>query len=148
VAGDAALQGQLNITGLKMAVNTMAVNPSGTVFSHGYHTIDVSDVDGVGEFTPGVELFDAEGGAISITAQHGLILNDAHSHDAVQGRPASTAGSLFARPAADLRGSVEPGRTGPCRDLSYRDARTTLAGLGGTVSTFKRKSCWRSAPSP
>jgi hypothetical protein len=108
------------------------------------YRIAISDVDGVGEFTPGVELINAVGGAINITAQQGLILNDAHSYDALQGLTlASTAGSLFVRETGSSLISAGPLNLSAAGDLTVTGHLVTPKQLSLTcdwaLGTFQQK---------
>ena len=78
VAGKALLRAQSTISGLYLAVNTME-----EVKSISHSTINVFDVDGIGELSLGVELLKAEGGAVTVMANGGLVVEHADSFGAL-----------------------------------------------------------------
>jgi VCBS repeat-containing protein len=139
VAGDVTLIAEASITGLEMAVNTMT-----HVESISRAAISLFDVDGVGEATPGAELMEAIGGAITIATEGGFVLNNAHSIGSPLGMTlASTAGSMFIRETGSSLISDGPLNLNAAGDLTVTGHLVTPGQLsfvsGGSLTTFNQE---------
>ena len=139
VAGTAALEAAGTITGLRMAVNTID-----DASSSGQGSIDVEDVDGYGELTPGLELKNSEGGGISVTAENGIVIDHVTSHGASNTVAiTSQFHNLFVRESGGsihADGQIVLDAAG---DLVVKDnliaAEHITLNAGGYLSTFERQ---------
>ncbi|KPK75706.1 MAG: hypothetical protein AMJ79_10150, partial [Phycisphaerae bacterium SM23_30] len=136
VADAMSLVAKGSIAGLDVAVNTII-----QLTSVNNDTISVFDKDGLIDLSPGLELIDAVGGPITVQAEHGLILNDAHSKgpsaDLIL---ASTNSSLFVRETGSSlfsEGSLTLSAAGDLTVTGHLVAPELLTfNAGGSLSTF------------
>ena len=139
VAGTVSLEATNAITGLRTAVNTIDY-----ASSLGFDAIDIEDIDGYGELTPGLELNDTEGGSINVTAQNGFIVDHITSHGATNTVAlTSTNYNLFVRESGGsihAEGQIVLDAAG---DLVVRDnliaAEHITLSAGGYLSTFEKQ---------
>ena len=139
VAGTASLEAGDAITGLKMAVNTIE-----DASSAGRDSIDIEDVDGYGELTPGLELKNTEGGGISVTAENGFVVDHVTSHGASNTVALTSVNyNLFVRESGGsihADGEIVLDAAG---DLVVQDnliaAERITLNAGGYLSTFEKQ---------
>ncbi|HUT13706.1 MAG TPA: hypothetical protein VMY42_24675, partial [Thermoguttaceae bacterium] len=75
VADQVTLLAKTTISGLNLAVNT--IEDASSLYAE---AIGVFDRDGFGESSPGLELLNAEGGAVTVMAENGFVVDKATSH--------------------------------------------------------------------
>ncbi|MEM4406983.1 MAG: hypothetical protein QXS68_08045, partial [Candidatus Methanomethylicaceae archaeon] len=139
VADEVELLASSSIGGLEMAVNTIK-----NLNSISNSSINVFDVDGIGQLSQGVEMINATGGPISVTAQNGLILNNARSKGPSASLTfASTSGSLFVRETGSSLisdGDITLSAAGDLVVTGHLVAPNILTlNAGRTLSTFEQK---------
>jgi len=139
VADEVMLLAKSSIGGLEMAVNTIK-----NLNSVSNSSISVSDVDGIGQLSRGVEMLNAEGGPISVISENGFIINNARSKGASASIVlSSTKGDIFVRETGGSiisDGDITLNSAGDLVVTGHLVAPNLLTlKAGGTLSTYEQE---------